>query len=418
MRSEENRVNSLFFRRIMRVLFGTLGAQLITISVMLLLVRLYTPAEIGGFSVWLSVATIIAVVLTGRYELAIFSAQNRGELHAVVKLVVVLIIMLSVVVASVLLVAPYFTSSLPAEVSGYWLALVAVSAGLAINKLLLSVLTYQQAFNQLGLARISLAACIAVCQVGAAYIFIGEGGLIYGQMLGVALATVLATFWIGKPLIVESFSAPPIIVRRVARSFINFPKFSLPADFINTVSSQLPVVLLAAKFGGEVAGWYALTLRMMGAPISLLAASVLDVFKEQAARDYRESGDCRKLFLSTFKVLALLALPPFIIVGFFAEPAFALIFGAEWTESGRYAVLLLPLFYMRFVVSPLSYTIYIAQRQNLDLLWQLVLLAMTVACFMVPATVESVLTFYAAGYAFMYFIYFWMSFHCAKGEAK
>lgn len=411
-------MSALFFSRIMRVLLGTLGAQLITIGVMLLLVRLYTPGEIGAFSVWLSAATIIAVLLTGRYELALFSTDQRDELHAVIKLVLVLVVLLSVVVAGVLLVIPYLTSRLPAEISHYWLALVVVAAGLGINKLLLALLTYQQAFNRLGLARISLAACIAVAQVGAAYVLQGERGLIYGQMLGVVLATVLAALWVGRPLLTGSLGASSAKVSLVARSYSNFPKYSLPADLINTVSSQLPIILLASKFGGEIAGWFALTLRMMGAPISLLAASVLDVFKEQAAREYRETGNCRALFLSTFKVLALLALPPFIIVGFFAEPAFGLIFGEAWTESGRYAVLLIPLFYMRFVVSPLSYTIYIAQRQNLDLLWQLVLLAMTVACFMLPATVESVLSYYAAGYAFMYFIYFWMSFHCAKGEAK
>lgn len=411
-------MSKLFFSRIMRVLLGTLGAQLITIGVMLLLVRLYSPGEIGGFSVWLSAATIISVLLTGRYELALFSTGQKSEFYAVIKLVIFLVLTLSIAVIGLLLVVPYATSSLPAEISHYWLALAAVAAGLGINKLLLSVLTYQQAFNKLGLARISLAACIAVSQVAAGYLLEGEQGLIYGQTLGVLIATSLAAFWVGKVLLGRSLGASLVDVAAVARSYSNFPKYSLPADLINTVSSQLPVILLASKFGGEIAGWFALTLRMMAAPISLLAASVLDVFKEQAAREYRDSGNCRKLFLSTFKVLALLALPPFIIIGLFAEPAFALIFGAEWKESGRYAVLLIPLFYMRFVVSPLSYTIYIAQRQNLDLLWQLVLLAMTVACFMLPATVESALTFYAAGYAFMYFIYFWMSFHCAKGEAK
>ncbi|WP_447732881.1 oligosaccharide flippase family protein [Pseudomonas shirazensis] len=411
-------MSKVFFGRIVRVLLGTFGAQLITIGVMLLLVRLYTPGEIGGFSVWVSAATIISVLLTGRYELALFSTGQSSELSAVIKLVIFLVLGLSVAVTGLLLVTPYATSRLPVEISHYWFALTVVAAGLAINKLLLCVLTYQQAFNRLGLARISLAACIAVSQVAAAYLLEGEQGLVYGQTFGVLLATGLAVLWVGKSLLVRSLSATLEEVAEVARSYSNFPKYSLPADLINTVSSQLPVILLASKFGGEIAGWFALTLRMMGAPISLLAASVLDVFKEQAAREYRDLGSCRKLFLSTFKVLALLALPPFIIIGFFAESAFALIFGAEWMESGRYAVLLIPLFYMRFVVSPLSYTIYIAQRQNLDLLWQFTLLAMTVACFMLPGSIESVLTFYAAGYAFMYFIYFWISFHCAKGEAN
>ncbi|HFT1880854.1 TPA: lipopolysaccharide biosynthesis protein, partial [Pseudomonas aeruginosa] len=100
------------------------------------------------------------------------------------------------------------------------------------------------------------------------------------------------------------------------------------------------------------------------------------------------------------------------------EWAFGLVFGEAWAESGRYAVLMVPLFYMRFVVSPLSYTIYIAQRQSMDLLWQLALLLLTFICFTLPDSVDSVLWFYSIAYAVMYFVYFWMSFQCAKGDAK
>ncbi|TYO83370.1 lipopolysaccharide biosynthesis protein [Pseudomonas sp. CK-NBRI-02] len=411
-------MRAVFINRVVRVLAGTLGAQLITIGVTLLLVRLYSPAEMGAFSVWLSFATIFAVVVTGRYELAIFSTRGNDEFHAVVKLVLQLILVVSVVVAVGVVLAEQFVSSMPGVVGEFWLALALVSLGLGANKLVLSLLTFQQAFNRLGGARVSLAACIAIGQVSAAYLVGGVSGLIYGQLWGVLVATVLAAFWVGKPLFVACAATPSRAVRQVAVQFMNFPKFSLPADLINTVASQIPVVLLATKFGGESAGWFALTLKIMGAPISLLAASVLDVFKEQAARDFRDTGSCRSVFLKTFKLLALLALPPFIAFWFVGEWAFGFIFGEAWAESGRYAVLMIPLFYMRFIVSPLSYTIYIAQRQNLDLFWQLALLVLTVACFTLPVTVDAVLWLYSVGYAAMYFIYFWMSFHCAKGDVK
>lgn len=411
-------MNAGFISRIARVLVGTLGAQLITIGVTLLLVRLYSPAEMGAFSVWLSFATIVAVVVTGRYELAIFSTTDHAEFQAVIKLVLQLLLLTSTVVAMIGALGGHASDALPKVVGDYWLALAVVSLGLGANKLVLSLLTYQQSFNRLGVARISLAACIAVAQVSAAFLLTGVSGLIYGQLFGVVAATVLAGIWVGKPLIAACAMTPWASVRQAAFRYINFPRFSLPADLTNTVATQIPVVLLAAKFGGESAGWFALTLKMMGAPISLLAASVLDVFKEQAARDYREKGSCREIFIKTSKLLALMALPPFIAFWFVGEWAFAFIFGEAWAESGRYAVLMIPLFYMRFVVSPLSYTIYIAQRQKLDLVWQLGLLALTVACFTLPDAVDSVLWFYSIGYAIMYFIYFWMSFYCTKGEAK
>ncbi|WP_207878810.1 oligosaccharide flippase family protein [Pseudomonas sp. 32_A] len=411
-------MSAIFISRVARVLVGTLGAQLITIGVTLLLVRLYSPAEMGAFSAWLSFATIFAVVVTGRYELAIFSTKEKDEFHAVIKLVVLLTVSISVLVASGLVLVAPLLDSLPSVVSDYWLGLTAVSLGLGANKLVLSLLTYQQSFNRLGGARVSLAACIAIAQVSAAYLVGGVAGLVYGQLFGVMVATALAAIWVGKPLISASATASWSMVKQSAVKYINFPKFSLPADLINTIASQIPVVLLAAKFGGESAGWFALTLKIMGAPISLLAASVLDVFKEQAARDYRDKGSCRSIFIKTFKLLAVLALPPFVAFWFVGEWAFGFIFGDEWAESGRYAVLMIPLFYMRFVVSPLSYTIYIAQRQNLDLVWQLTLLGLTVACFTLPDTVDSVLWLYSIGYAIMYFIYFWMSFYCTKGDAK
>ena len=411
-------MSAAFIGRVARVLAGTLGAQLITVGVTLLLVRLYSPAEMGAFSVWLSFATIFAVVVTGRYELAIFSTRDTDEFHAVVKLVVQLIVLLSLVLAAGVVLAAYTSDRVPEVVADHWVGLILIATGLGANKLILSLLTFQQSFNRLGIARVSLAACIAVGQVTAAYLLGGIAGLVYGQLLGVVVATLLAGLWVGKPLIAACVATPWRTVHQVAKQYISFPKFSLPADLINTVASQIPVILLASKFGGESAGWFALTLRIMGAPISLLAASVLDVFKEQAARDYREQGSCRSIFIKTFKLLALLALPPFVGLWFLGEWAFGFIFGEAWAESGRYAVLMIPLFYMRFLVSPLSYTIYIAQRQNLDLAWQVVLLAITVASFALASSVDSALSFYSMGYAIMYVVYFWMSFHCAKGDSK
>ncbi|WP_281868160.1 lipopolysaccharide biosynthesis protein [Pseudomonas sp. BR1R-5] len=411
-------MSSAFMGRVARVLAGTLGAQLITIGVTLLLVRLYSPAEMGAFSVWLSFATIFAVVVTGRYELAIFSATDQAEFHAVVKLVLQIIIISSVFVALASALAGHVWPALPSVVGDYWFALAVVALGLGANKLVLSLLTYQQSFNRLGVARVSLAGCIAIAQVSAVYLVSDVSGLIYGQLFGVVAATALAAVWVGKPLVTACAATSWKTVREAAGRYINFPKYSLPADLINTVASQIPVVLLAAKFGGESAGWFALTLKIMGAPISLLAASVLDVFKEQAARDYRETGSCSSIFIKTFKLLAVLALPPFVAFWFIGEWAFGFIFGDAWAESGRYAVLMIPLFYMRFVVSPLSYTIYIAQRQNLDLVWQVTLLALTVASFTLADTVQTALWLYSLGYAIMYFIYFWMSFYCTKGDAK
>src|SRR3546814_7653118 len=55
-----------------------------------------------------------------------------------------------------------------------------------------------------------------------------------------------------------------------------FPMFALPAATINTVSAQLPVLIVASRFGTEFAGYLAMSLRLIGAPVTLLGRSVLD----------------------------------------------------------------------------------------------------------------------------------------------
>ncbi|WP_434563078.1 oligosaccharide flippase family protein [Pseudomonas sp. R1-6] len=408
----------IFFSRICNVLIGTSGAQLISLGVMLILVRLYSPEELGAFNVWLSFATIMAVLVTGRYELALFSGEANDDSKSIVKLVLLTSIALSILGTLSIAIASSFFEQIPPIVKSCSLVMAIVVFGMGVNKALLSLLVFQQAFNKLGVARIALAAAIAVAQVLAGYFALGVSGLIYGQALGVLLATLLVFFWFDRSWLRACWSEDIGNVWGVAYRYRNFPKISLPSSLVNTVASQLPVILIASRFGAEAAGWFALTVKMMGAPVTLLAASVLDVFKEQAARDYRATGSCRSIFLRTFVVLSLLAFPPFLLFWWLGEWAFVFVFGSEWVESGKYAILLIPMFYMRFVVSPLSYTIYIAQKQGMDLIWQLALLAITAGCFLQAGEIVKALWWYSVSYAIMYVLYFLMSYRCAQGGSS
>lgn len=408
-------MNSVFFSRVRKVLVGTLGAQLVSLSVMLLLVRLYTPDELGLFNVWLSFATIMAVLVTARYELSLFSGEKNDDSRAIVKLILLISIVLSVVSTLCLVLFGVFIEQIPSVVRSYSVGLAFVVFGMGINKAALSVLALQQEFNKLGVARILLAIAIALAQVIAGYFALGVSGLIYGQVAGVLLATIFVCLWFERAWLTSCWSVSFGTVRNTAHKYRKFPQLSLPADLINTIASQMPIILIAARFGAEPAGLFALTMKIMGAPVTLLATSVLDVFKEQAARDYRSTGNCTSVFLKTFVALALLAIPPFLLFWWLGEWIFTFFFGVEWNESGKYAVLLIPMFYMRFVISPLSYTIYIAQKQQMDLMWQAALLFITCGCFLLAGDVLEALWWYSLSYAIMYSIYFAVSYRCAQG---
>jgi O-antigen/teichoic acid export membrane protein len=191
----------------------------------------------------------------------------------------------------------------------------------------------------------------------------------------------------------------------------------MPADFISSFASQLPMLMMGKRFGLPAAGQYALTNKVLTAPMKLLAGSILSVFKEEAARSYREKGECREIFAKTLMALALLAITPFALLFCFAEPLFVWIFGDEWREAGNYASILAPMFYVQFIASPLSYVIYLANRQILDLAWQLCLLIATYCVFYYTKEIIMTMKLYSFGYSLLYIIYLAMAYKAAKSNS-
>ena len=162
-----------------------------------------------------------------------------------------------------------------------------------------------------------------------------------------------------------------------------------------------------------------MTMRILGAPIGLLGKSVLDVFKRHAAISYRERGECRADYVRTFRILAIASLGSCLVMASVSESFFALAFGENWRGAGTIAVWLLPLFALRFIASPLSYMVYIAGKQHVDLVWQVALLAMTIAALNIPFYGHDIaLQAYSAGYSLLYIVYLAMSYRFSLGNRR
>jgi O-antigen/teichoic acid export membrane protein len=99
-----------------------------------------------------------------------------------------------------------------------------------------------------------------------------------------------------------------------------------------------------------------------------------------------------------------------------AERLFVVAFGEKLHEAGIIALWLMPMFALRFVASPLSYVFYIAGKQQIDLVWQCALLAMTLASFTLPSIFEASIKFYSAGYSLLYMVYAILSNLYSKGK--
>jgi len=401
-----------FWHSVATVFTGTAMAQAIPLLGSLVLARLYAPAEFGLFSAWLGMVSLAAVVVTGRYEAAL-AVEPDGEprrigVQAVLWCIAVATACVGAITALLAALAPAWLQATPSAL----LWAFAPTAGLiAAAQVWQSWAAAEGRYAALIRMRISQAAGITGVQVGAAILQSSAASLGLAHCAGVLLGVVVAAALMPPGAPVES-GARRDFLRRHRR----FPLLSLPADSVNTAAGQLPLLLVASRFGNDVAGLLALTLRTLGAPIALLGAAVFDVFKRQAAAAYRERGECRREYLQTLQVLALASAGAAVVIGFFSEDLFALAFGAQWRTAGTIALWLMPMFAMRFVASPLSYMMYVAHKQHVDLVWQLGLLAMTFSSLWLPAHYAAALQWYSAGYSVMYVIYLALSYRFSLGS--
>lgn len=410
---------SAYARSVLTLMTGTGLAQAIPIAVSPILTRLYSPEEFGMFALYMAVAMIVSVPVTGRYELAILLPRKEADaLH-----IAALAIIISIAVSAVLMVVVFFFAHTIAKQLGdaalaAWLYWVPASTLLLGVYQSLNYLSNRKAqYKRLAISRTVQSGSAALAQLGVGYAGGGAAGLVGGQIAGQVLATgVLARLiWREDHGLIRTLRFPRMLA--LARKYINFPKYLIFAHGFNTASGQMPVLLLGGVFTSATVGFFSLTQRVIAAPMSLVANALGDVFRQEASQAYIQQGNCKTIYQVTFKRLFLISIIPFVAFFFLAPGLFAWIFGEKWRVAGEYAQILTPMAFMQFITSPLSSMFMIAEKQSLDLMWQIFLFLLVIASFFVGSILASdisALGLFSAAYCVAYAINGYMTYSFAK----
>ncbi|UOD28490.1 oligosaccharide flippase family protein [Massilia violaceinigra] len=405
-----------YWRNVMTVLGGALGAQALPLLAAPLITRLCTPAEVGAFSVWLGMVAVAAIGATLRLEAAMILDHDRASQRTCFSVVAYSASITAVLMTAAAVLARL--SGLPFAAQLSWPALLTLGVATFMTAWMQTTLAYatsHNAFGKAARARVWSAGSIAAAQVGLLALGMGGVALVAGQLVGLAVGLLAATLLLAPPLAWPGW-LPHARQRAYLRRHDKFWRFSLPSNLLNVMVSQLPLLMIGARHGAMAAGLFALTQRVLGAPIALLASSVLEVFKRQSVHDFQTQGNCRDAYRYTFKALVLLGIGPSLVLLLFSPDLFAFAFGENWRAAGELAQILAPLYFLNFIASPLSYVFFVAGKQKLDLLWQVALFVMTLSVFLAPGTLQLSVLWYAIGYSLLYLVYLHMSYQCSQNR--
>lgn len=357
-----------------RLTSGSLGGQLLLVLVAPVLTRVYEPANFGVLGVFLSAMALCLLLATLRYEMAIVATRNRVTPRYLFWLSNGLIVVFCVVTTIVLACAVPLCESMPhgERLRTYaWL----FPMTLLVHGVLQTtqwIAVKQKAFGRIGVATlVGRSTDVAVKLLLGITLGLGASGLILGLLIGDLVSLLLLVGFLR-----EWTWSPPTRwsrYRLLFRKYADFPRYNLPASFCSALANGLPVAAYTVLFGPVCAGYLELSRRVLGRPASLFGNKLYMAFYEKSVDTLDQKGSIACLIERILPILVLTTAGPFLIVGLSGPPLFALIFGPEWSEAGRYAALLAPAWFLRSVASPIR-VFNTVGRLDLGFRWQLVYL--------------------------------------------
>jgi O-antigen/teichoic acid export membrane protein len=425
-----SRINSLlnikntsdFNKNVAKVLTGSLLSQIITLGLSPILTRIYKPEDFSSLALYLSVVSILTVMSTFKYDKAIILPSNDNHALGLVALSSTIALLTSLIYFIGFMVISYNIDFFDGLVGiQEWLIYVPITiCSRALYTILNTWFNRQKRYVTLSKNRVFTSASNNLLKI--VFQVIGNMGA-----LGLILSEVISqwfSFYLFGRVFWKSNIKKLVILRRsdfvfLAKKYVAFPLWSMPADFVGIFSRELPVLMLSIYFGGTSVGLYMLALRTIDAPFTLLSSSILEIFKQEATDEYNVHGNCKMVFVNTLKKLIVISILPFLLLFFSAPVLFEWIYGSDWLESGRYAQILSVMYFFKFISSPLSYVFYIVGKLNVDLILQLFILFISAVSLYLGVwltkDISSTLLLYSIGYSFLYVVYFVYSYKMSKG---
>lgn len=355
----------------MAIASGTLTAQAITAASAPILSRIFTPAEIGNYTVIIALAGILGAVASLRWELAIPVAGD-GELQSVAYLGILSAICttaagsLLLILCSDRLIKWFDLAELMP-----WLLLAPAIAGAQGCLFVLNQLAIRRrAFGAVGRRTAVRAAAIVSVQVGGGLSGIGLGSLVMGVVAGNALAAAMLLRGSGLLGAATRMSRSRRALRRVAGRHRRSPFLLTPAALINAVSTQLPVLMLAGAFGATVAGWLGMAITVLAMPVALVSQSVGQVLLSELSQARSRSHLAyRRVYWRAALALTSTAVLVAAVLAVFGPSIFSILLGSRWRTSGEYAQLLAATLALQMIAVPLGQALVTSGRQGIQLSW-------------------------------------------------
>ena len=353
---------------------GTMLAQIIGLFATPVLSRYYLPEDFGLLGSILTLAGIVTVILSLKYEMAIVLTEKREETNSIVGLSLLIMIGLFIISSGVIITTPSLLKYTGINNTSNLIVIVLllITLGLGIQNILYQWHTKFENYEIMSKNRVVQKLSIVFLQLVIVILFSSHFGLIWGFALGLLFSLFILILPLKQQIKSFRFNKEDII--KSSKKYFRFPLFTAPQNLLNAISQGLPVLLLGSFFDLKTVGFYFFAVRILQLPTSIMGGSIRQVF-------YKRASDLRtnipQLFIefkkTTFGLMCIILIPV-IIVFIYGPEIFSLCFGSEWEKAGEMAKWMILWVGLMFVNPPSNAVLLALNKNNNQLLLDVLLI--------------------------------------------
>ena len=244
-------------------------------------------------------------------------------------------------------------------------------------------------------------------------------GLVAGDLLGRSFTAGVCVIRAWKK---DNYYFSQISIKQfktLGKKYIDFPKYILPDQLINSLGVSIPVLFIGAYFNNTEVGYYSMTMQILSIPISVVSRAVRDVFRQRANEDYIKYANCISIYKRLLVRITLIGAIATLAVIAILPAVFAFVLGDKWRIAGQSSQILLPMMTLNFIAMSLSGVFIVVRKMKISMYWQMYYTAITILSlvvgFFIFNTITATLLCFVIGRSSAYILYIFLSYKYSLG---
>ncbi|HCU7388605.1 TPA: type 8 capsular polysaccharide synthesis protein Cap8K [Staphylococcus aureus] len=388
-------------------------AQVILIITTPIITRLYSPAEFGEFTIFSNIAMILIPIINARYDLLIVNAKNDRSANILSQISFLISLLILLILIPILAISAWLYPNFILDFIFIIIMLFLVS----LTNIFTNYLNKERKYKVLSLINVFRAGSMALLQIIFGLLSLGSLGLIIGFSL---------SYITGITLGYKTFKKHFNIVRNKEETKALFLEnknqlvYSTPSILLNSLSFSVVVFFIGILYTNTEVGIYGMAIRVLGIPVTIISLGLSKIFMQQANDYYIERGNFRNLLLKFSSTLFIVSIILYVPLYLFSEELVNILLGHSWVDAITVIKIVIPLFVIRLIVSTVSLSVIVLQKQQLELILQALFLIGTTVTFVISKMLNlTFLNFVSINTAVLivsYMIFFIALYYFAKNK--